>query len=253
MVKVRAVYQSGNKLKKIAQALARINDEGIFNFSDDGLLSWFFSPDKTVLGIFKVSSTAFEELSLDGSISIGVDMNDLSKVLRRATRNDKISLEYSTGHGFMKVLLIDEKTGVERSFEVSAGESEEREIREINMKPTARFVISPNDIDTMINDAKLVADVLKFIGKDNGIIVEASGEEKFYRWEMRLEDPLDEVAVEDYTEASYSLNALGSSIKPVTTIAESISMEFATDYPLKMDFNISGPEEFIMYIAPISY
>ncbi|MDP8002994.1 MAG: DNA polymerase sliding clamp, partial [Caldisphaera sp.] len=135
MAKVKAVYSSGTKFKRIAQALARINDEGILYFNKDGLLSWFFSPDKTVLGVFRVSSTAFDELSIDNDISITLDMSELSKVLKRSTRNDKISMEYSTGNSFMRVTLIDEKTGVERSFEVSAGESEENKLKEIKMSP----------------------------------------------------------------------------------------------------------------------
>ncbi|AFZ71102.1 DNA polymerase sliding clamp subunit [Caldisphaera lagunensis DSM 15908] len=252
MASLKAVYPSGSKFKKIVQALARVNDEGTFHFSTDGLSSWVFSPDKTILGIFKVSSTGFEELSVDSDISLTVNIGELSKVLRRSTRNDKIILEYTTGNSYMKVSLIDEKTGVERSFEISSGESEGNEIKEIKMNPTVRFILSAGDIDTLIKDAKLVGDIIKITGKEDQIIAEASGEEKFYQWIMKKDSPLQELNIDEESSSSYSLSSLKSTLEPITTIAESVSLEFTSDYPLKIEFSVSGPEEFIIYVAPVS-
>jgi proliferating cell nuclear antigen len=252
LVSIKAAYTSGSKFKKIVQALARINDEGSFHFSNDGLTSWLFSPDKTVLGIFKVSSTAFEQLSVDSDITLTINMSELSKVLRRSTRNDKIILQYSTGDSYMRVTLVDEKTGVERSFDVSSGESEENEVKEIKMNPTVRLILSANDIDTLVKDAKLVGDVVKITGKDDTITAEVSGEEKYYQWIMKKDSPLQEVSIDEDSTSSYSLSSLRSIIEPITTVAESVNLEFTSDYPLKIEFSISGPEEFVMYIAPVS-
>lgn len=252
MATVKAVYASGSKFKKIAQGLARINDEGSFYFTNDGLTAWFFSPDKTVLGIFKVSSTAFEELSVDSNITLTVNMSELSKILRRATRNDKIKIEYSSGNSYMRVSLIDEKTGVERSFDVSSGESEENEIKEIKMNPTVRFILSADDINILIKDAALIGDVIKLTGKDDKIIAEVTGEERFYQWIMKKDNPLQELTIDEESSSSYSLSSLKSTLEPITAIAESVNLEFTNEYPLKIEFSISGPEEFVMYVAPVT-
>ncbi|ESQ26091.1 MAG: hypothetical protein OSP8Acid_03720 [uncultured Acidilobus sp. OSP8] len=34
-------------------------------------------------------------------------------------------------------------------------------------------------------------------------------------------------------------------------LAESITIEYATDYPLKISVSSSGPEQILIYIAPV--
>ena len=68
---------------------------------------------------------------------------------------------------------------------------------------------------------------------------------------MTLGSPLQELSAEAETRASYSAKSLYSSLRSLTTIAESMTLEFATDYPLKVSVSMSGPEQVVVYIAPV--
>ncbi len=251
MVSARAVYPQGTRLKKIISAMAKISDEAIFDFTPSSSVYWLFSPDKTVLAIIRMEPSVYEEYAVDGEVKLSVNVGELNRVTRRATRNDAIALQYETGALGLTVELQDKKSGFSRSFTVTASETSEESLREINMSPTARVVLSADDMETLISDAKSIGDILELHAVDNRLEAKASAEGKSYQWTMTLGSPLQELSAEAETRASYSAKSLYSSLRSLTTIAESMTLEFATDYPLKVSVSMSGPEQVVVYIAPV--
>ncbi|ADL18629.1 DNA polymerase sliding clamp B1 [Acidilobus saccharovorans 345-15] len=251
MASLRAVYPEGNRLKRIVSAMAKVSDEATFDFAQNEVVFWLFSPDKTVLAVAKLEPSAFEEYSLDSEVKLSVNVSEMNRVVRRATRNDAVAMQYETGAPGLTVELQDRKTSFSRSFLITASESTEESLREINMSPTARVVMSADDLETLVTDAKSVGDVVELHASDGKLEVTASAEGKSYRWLMSQGAPLQELSAEAETKASYSAKSLYSSLRPIMSIAESVQLEFSTDYPLKVTINLSGPEQMIIYIAPV--
>ncbi|MFP3161776.1 MAG: DNA polymerase sliding clamp [Acidilobus sp.] len=251
MVSFRALYPRGTDFKRITQAIAKISDEATLKAAQEGAVLWAFSPDKTVLGLFKFEPSAFDEYTVDGNIGLNFSASELYKVARRATRNDAVILHYESGFAGLSVELQDKKTSFSRSFTVTAMETSEAEIREIDLRPTARIVMTADDLAVLIADVKTVGDIVELIAKEDSLIVRSSAEEKEYTWTMKAGSPLQEISVESETKASYSAKSLFSSLKPIVGLAESITIEYATDYPLKISISSSGPEQILIYIAPV--
>ena len=253
MAYLRASYPQGTRFKKLAQAMAKISDEGVARFTPDEALFWIFSPDKTVLGVFRLPHAAFDELNVDPAEGLGLQVNlgELYKVSRRATRNDAVVLQYETGSPGLTLELQDRKTGLTRSFTVTASETSETEFREINMNPTARVVLSADDLGVLIADAKTVGDIVELRATGDKLIATARAEEKEYTWVMTAGSPLQEISVSEETRASYGVKSLYSSLRPIVSVAESVTLEFSTDYPLKITASIAGAESVVIYIAPV--
>jgi len=248
---IRATYPEGSRLKRLIAAMAKIGDEADFRFTSNDVTIWLFSPDKTVLSIAKMESSSFEEYSVDSDATLTVNISELHRVARRAARSDAIVMSYETGAEGLKVELQDKKTSLTRSFLVTATESPGETLREINMSPTARLVISAGDMEVLISDAKSIGDIVEFHAIDDKLEVTASSEGRSYTWTMQRGAPLQEISVDAEAKASYSTKSLYSSLRPLMTIAESVTLEFSTDYPLKVSLSLSGPEQVVVYVAPV--
>jgi len=105
LVSFRALYPQGTDLKRVAQAIAKISDEAMLKATQEGAVLWAFSPDKTVLGLFKFEPSAFDEYTVDGDVGLNFSASELYKVARRATRNDAVILHYESGFTGLSVEL----------------------------------------------------------------------------------------------------------------------------------------------------
>ncbi len=251
MASLRALYPRSTSFKKLTQAIAKISDEATLKAAEQGMTLWAFSPDKTVLGIVKLESNAFDEFTVDGELGLNLNASELYRVARRATRNDVIVLSYGSGFPGLSVELQDRKTSFSRAFTVSAMETSEAEIREINMSPTVRVVLTADDLGVLISDVKTVGDIVELTASGDELVVKSSAEGKDYVWTMKQGAPLQEISVDTETRASYSVKALYSSLKPIVAVADTVTIEYATDYPLKISVSSGGPEQVIIYIAPV--
>lgn len=251
MASFRALYSRSTSFKKMAQAVAKISDEATLKAAEEGIIIWAFSPDKTVLGVIRLEANAFDEYTVDGEVGLSVNSSELYRVARRATRNDSVILSYSSGFPGLSVELQDRKTSFSRSFTVSAMETSEADIREINMTPTARIVLTSDDLGTLISDVKTVGDIVELVAAEDGLQVRSSAEGKDYVWTMKQGAPLQEISVESETKASYSVKSLYSSLRPIVAVADTVTIEYATDYPLKISVSTGGPEQVVIYIAPV--
>ncbi|MCE4618858.1 MAG: DNA polymerase sliding clamp [Desulfurococcales archaeon] len=246
---VRVAHPAPTKFKYITQTLAKINDEGDLIFSLDGLIAYLMSPDKTSLAVLRAPITAFDEYTVDEEVVLRVRTDELNKIVRRATRNDTLILEYEPGSDLLKVLLEDRKTGITRTFYLPAMVLEHREVKEPKMEGKARFTLIAEDFKNMIQDAKIVGDVLELRANEEEVRVIASGEEKEYEWIMRDGDPLLSLSVVEESTSTYTINSLQALTKP-TGAAESVSVEFESNYPLKATFTFQNTEKLVIYVAP---
>ncbi|MEB3816899.1 MAG: DNA polymerase sliding clamp [Desulfurococcales archaeon] len=246
------VYDAATKFKYVTQTLAKISDEATFYVSGDQLIIWQMSPDKTTLAVLKAPSMSFGEFNVEEEAKFIVRTDELNKVIRRATRNDSIIFERDPSELALSVTLRDRKTGLVRSFAVSILDIEPPEIREPSFDATTRFSLDASIFKIIVQDVKVVGDSATFESKEEGVVtVKASGEEKEYVWEMRPNAPLLDVDVVEPSVSSYGRTPLEAATKP-TGAADIVRVEYATDYPMRLEFTFPNGERMYIYIAPLT-
>jgi len=246
---VRVVYSAASKFKYITQTLAKINDEGDLIFAPDGLIAYIMSPDKTSLAVLRAPLMAFDEYDVSEEMAFRVRTDELNKIMRRATRNDVLIIEYKADEQALQITLQDRKTGVPRIFVLPVIVLEAGEVREPRIEGKARFIMMADDFKAMIQDAKIVGDILELKAEDDVVVARSQEADKEYEWTMRDGDPLLGIDVEEPAVSSYTVSALQVATKP-TGAAESVKVEFDTNYPLKIEFTFPNTEKLILYVAP---
>jgi proliferating cell nuclear antigen len=245
----RLVHAAPAKLKYVTQTIAKINDEGILEVSMERVRAWIMSPDKTSLAVVEMPSISFDEFNVEEETRILIRTDELNKVIKRATRNDEVVLGFNVEEQALEIELRDRKTGFSRRFLVPIVAGGSQEIRDIRLEPAARFTMMADDFKALIQDVKVISDILELEATPEAVKARASGEEKEYEWVMRPGDVLLDLEVDEDARASYSRQALEVATKPVGS-AESVRIGFSTDYPMRIEFTFPNGEKMDLYIAP---
>jgi len=249
-VSFRLTYGAASKFKYIAQALAKVNDEATLIVDPNEVKIWLMSPDKTSLAILKMPTLSLDELDAEDEIKLVIRTDELNRIIRRATRNDAITMEYKEGDEYVKLTLRDKKQDLPRSFELPLVDVEPSEYREPVFETTTRFAMDASIFRIIVQDAKVVGDTIVFQSSEDEVIVRARGEEKQYEWRLALGKPLTELHVTEPSTAGYPRSTLEASAKP-TGAAERTIVEYATDSPMKLEYSFPNAEKLIIYVAPV--
>jgi len=195
-------------------------------------------PANVALVSLKLPKEAFSQFE-SGEEILGLNLENLKNILRRAKTGSSLIMQ--TQENFLRINIIDR---IKREFMLALidVESEEKEIQ--NLEFTTKIEMNSVDFMDVIEDCIVVADTCNFISEPNKFIIEAKGLNS-----MRAEFSSDEVKIENSSEgeeigerkSKYSLEYLQKFIK-AGKIAEKIIINFADDYPLRLDFKNKAME-----------
>jgi|UniRef100_A0A7J2TAA6 proliferating cell nuclear antigen (pcna) len=250
----KLTYPVGSVLKNVSQVLKRIVDQVPIVMSLDQFSIEAFSPDKVSMIVVVIPSTAFEEYDLSGEVSMVADRNELARALRRATKRDKVTLEYVEGTRELKVKVFNVRANLEREYSVALSEVGFERVGEIDIQLEVSASIPSSELVSIIKDADVVSEevTLMYSSDLNGIKVLAHGDIGSYETILRQFQPL--TYLESSTSnviARYSVEHL-KAIARLLDLAEECNISFGSDKPLKISFDLSGGGKVTVWIAPRS-
>ncbi len=224
-------------LRDSLQAITELIDEGIFKFTPTGLE--FVAADRAVVAVaaFSMSKDLFKKYTLTEEVSVGLNLEEFLKVLKRVKSDESLAFEINDGQFVMT------STGrYRRTFTLPILNISEEETPPIDKLTDfkASFEISVETLQDAITDADLFADSITFIAKKDALILKASIDSK--GTEMVLtpgDENLKNYEVKEDVKANYSLDYLKKMIKG-GKISDSVKIYFSTNYPMKMNFTAPG-------------
>lgn len=246
----RIKYPVGNVIKRVFQGSLKPLDEVPMNVSESGLLIRALSPDKNLMVEINIPQTAFEEFEVDKETSIVVERTSFLRVFRRSTRRDSVVMMYEDGSRDLKVILINTKSGAERSYSVDVREVGVELIGSINVDLSVKFQIDSDEFRKIIRDAKLINEHLELIYSEGRIEVRSTSENKAFRQVLMLDKPLYILeSRESHVSCRYDLDLL-KTIATSLTVGDVVTVEYGASLPLKMTLNLSDGTIINYWIAP---
>jgi len=229
-----------NDPKLLADSISLISElvsEVRLKVTRAGLSITAVDPANVALVSLKLPCALFSEFKTEEEENLGVSLEDLKQVLRRASSNSSLTIETETN----KLKLSIQDT-VKRTFNLAliAIESEEKRIPDLEF--TSKVDIDSAIFGNAIEDAAILSDACSFSIKDK-FIVEAKGN----LHSTKTEFSSDEAKFTGEATSKYSLEYLQKFIK-AGKFADRMQMQFSTDYPARFDFK--GPVEITFILAP---
>ncbi len=226
-------------------AIGSLVDEGTFNIAKEGISLKAMDPSSISMISFFMPSKSFSKFSIDKGASIGLNLENLSKILSRTRDNEslimkdvdsKLSMEF-VGPGSRrryKLQLIDVKKSVEK---------------EPNVEFDANVEINGDPLKDIIKDASLISSYISFKASKDQFAISAHGDSGELE-ELHEKDGsiMKKVDAGKSAEAVFNLEFLENMVRSCPQ-GNNVSIALKSNEPMKLNYSI-GDAQIIYYLAP---
>jgi proliferating cell nuclear antigen len=226
--------------------IAEIIDEGILKITKDGIS--MVAADRAMVAVvdFQILATAFDKFDVDQEHSIGMNIANLLSVLKRATAEDRATFNLQDA----KLEIVLENAS-RRRFIIPLLDISQEEVPPIDqLEFTGKAEVKPGILQSGIADAEVVADSVIFEAERNRFGMRAEGDISSAQLELEKgNQSLLDLKTDGDIKSRYPLDYLKKMIK-AAKIAESVSLEWGQDYPMKLSFKSTDKVSLTFILAP---
>lgn len=246
---IKIIYSDAKEFTHIVQSIAVLIEEAAFTITNEGIRLRAIDSSRTAMIDLFMPREAFEEYPSDlgEEIKIGVNFDDLKKILKRVKKGDRIGLEVSEGK--VKVKLIGKATRA-IALPIIDVPSEQLPTPKVVFTVTAK--VSSDALKEAMKDADVIADSVKFEAKDDGLYIIASSDRGDLEVKFEKEsEAMFEYDLKEPATARYSLDYLVDIVSKAYRVSDIAVIEFATTKPIALTFEIPMGGRLTYYIAPM--
>ncbi len=235
-------------LKESIAAISEFIDEAEMHIKKDGIE--LVSSDRAVVAVvdFLLQSNAFSEYKCESDRKIGINLINLMNILRRARPDDKLTMKLEDN----KLLLLFEGDST-RSFTlplIDVAREDTPDLKKLEAGFTAKFVVDSDIFNSGIEDAEIVADSIVFTIRKDQLMMKAESDSSSTQFELPSgTESLKITDMEAPVRARYSIDYLKKIFK-ARKLAERASVSIATDYPVKVQFEVPQKARLAFILAP---
>jgi proliferating cell nuclear antigen len=230
-------------LKESIAVISELVNEARFKITKDAVELIAMDPANVAMVIFKLLSSAFVEYDVKQETELSINLDNLKMIMRRVTPKDMVTLELADSK--LKIVL---KGDVKRTFDIPILELEEKDQKVPELKFPVSIEMNAAMLEQAIEDADLVAESVVFNADSDSFNVAAEGDLSKALIEMKKDDST-KISAKEKAKARYSIEYLKKIIKG-SKLAETASIKFSTDYPLKVEYKVVDKLLLAFILAP---
>ncbi|OYT32170.1 MAG: proliferating cell nuclear antigen (pcna) [Thermofilum sp. ex4484_79] len=246
-MRVRFLFPDAKEWRYLIESLSALIDEANFIATAEGLMLRALDPSRIAMVDLYIPRDAFEEYEIEGdSVRIGVNFDDLNKIIKRSKSDERVVFE--TTDGRLKISFIGR---AERSFSLPLLDVVGEELPSPKVTFNVMAKMLSDALRDVLKDAELVSDTIKFIAEENVFIVQAKSDKGEVEAKFSLEaGSLLEYEVKEASTALYGLGYLTDIVGKAYRVSDISTIEFSTNKPLLLTFEIAAGGTLKYYLAP---
>ncbi|ABM81459.1 proliferating cell nuclear antigen (pcna) [Hyperthermus butylicus] len=243
---MKLVFFDARIWRYIVSAISKVIEEGVFVVDpEEGFLFRAMDPSHVIMLNMRFPRDSFEVFEVDSKVELGVNFEDVAKVLRRASKEDK--LEITSDGNTVSFAFIGKGY---RKFTLPLLDITAEELPEPQLEFKAIVKVMSDVYRDAIKDVELIGDVIRFIASQDEFKVVSSSDigeaEIIY---TRESGSIIEMEVEDTQQASYTLEYF-SDLSGAARVADTITIKFSSDMPALIEHELQQGAKFSFLIAP---
>lgn len=239
-------------LKGIVETLASIIDETEFLVTPQEFTISAMDPSRICLLKLSIKNNNFDEYKCSKASKVGLNLDDLDKILKRSSTNDSIEINFDEKEQKVKIKMQRKETTRTRTFSLALLDIDIEEIPMENLlklEYPSKWVIESDFLVEAIKDAEIYSEILNIKAVEGqGLVFNSSGQIGEMEYNLNI-DELIEPDIKDTNSGAYSLTFLKAILK-IAPITEKLEISLKTDHPLKMIFNLLEGGELSYFLAP---
>ncbi len=231
--------------KAVISAISTLVEEATFEATVEGISFRGMDPSHVALIDINWPNTAFEKYECDGDIKFGVRIDEFSKLIKRADKSNAIEINISDDN----MLLVT--IGKNKKYKMRLIESSASDTPLPKIPYDTKLSLTSSSFDKVLGDVQVVSDYLTVDATE--LQAEFSGKGDSGEVNIVLEkskDELTELDVKADSSGTYSLEYLNPIVKAVGSSVETITCEFSSSKPLRIEFKVANIGRIHFYLAP---
>ncbi len=227
------------------ESIVSLVDEGMFNITKDGIGLKAMDPSSISMVSFFMPSKAFSKYSVEKNASIGLNIENLSKILQR-TRDGEALVMRDVDN---KLLLEFIGPGSRRRYKLQMIDVKKSVEKEPNVQFDAHIDIVGEPLKDMIKDANQLSSYIAFKASKDQFAVSARGDsgelEELHEKDGAFMKAAD---VQKNADATFNLDFLDKMVRSCP-IGSHIGIDLKSNEPMKLNYNI-GDSSITYFLAP---
>jgi proliferating cell nuclear antigen len=240
---IRLTHPSAKAFITVFQVLGSIVDETLIKFTSDGLSIRALDPAKVALIEIDIPSSAFLEYYIDRELSIGMNLSALLKVMSKPKKTDKLVFKGSEDFYELTIEGAVIKRYKFRSIEVAASE-----LPELSLDFSVKALMLAQAFKSTIKDLKGVGSITFLVEDEENLYIRAAdggAEAKL----SKMGGSILELEVKEPSKSTYDEDYL-SRVLDLAGITENMELQFGSDMPAKLSFNLADGSAVRYLLAP---
>lgn len=228
-------------------SISELIDEAVIKLTKKGIR--LVATDRAMVAAvdFELAKDFFDSYELDEEKDIALNIVDLTSIIKRSKKTNTITLELADSR--LNVII---RNGASRKFSLPLLEITQEEVpnlEQLEEQFKVKVELKNDVLKEFLKDAKLISDAVVFEVKDKKFKMLAAGDVSQTETELSSGDEglIELEGVE--AKAKYPLDYLTKIIKAAGA-AESIRLYFATEFPMKISFNVGSAAKLDFVVAP---
>ncbi len=239
-------FSQAKEFENIIKMVSGLLEEAVFTLDEDGLKMRSMDPSRVALLDLNIPKQTFEDYQVEEPVELGINVDRFSKILRRGSSGDSLTLRQSTDDS-LKVIF---KGRAKRSFKLALRDIEDSSKELPDLDHTSKIALYAEILKESIKDASLVGDNLSFEVEEGKFMAKARGNgQQTSALLTEEDDSLIEIEVNEETKSTYGLTYLESIIKPMSK-SDIIELKLGSDMPVKIMYPIQEEGELTFVCAP---
>ncbi len=227
----KATMSDAKLLKSSIEAISNLIDEAGITVDNEGLKLRAMDPAHVALVDFQLSKEAFDNFEVTETVVLGVDLERLNTILKRAGPSDMVTLSLDEDKNMLRIKIKNTST---RTFSLPLIDVSDEELKVPSLDFPSSVEVHPNILKEAIKDAEIVSDHVTLKTDENNLYISAKGDLGNVSVKVLKDDAIEFLSSGEVS-SMFSLEYLVDMMK-ASGLADTVTINLGNDIPVRVDF-----------------
>ena len=238
-------FSDARTWRYMVTSIEKIIEEGVFIADEEGLRLRAMDTSHVVMVDLFYPSSAFVEYNVSGEAEFGVSFSLLTKVLRRARKDDELVIVVDDNK-----IAIRLKSRGERTFRIPQIMLTYEKLPEPRISFTVKARMLGSTFREVVKDIEVHSESVTLYATENVLVMSGRSDVASVEAELSVErGSLIDLEVESQDRATYSVEYF-SQMLHAAQAADSVLIQYSEDAPVRVDFEYLGGGRLTFYVSP---
>lgn len=241
-------------IKKLIESIKDIVSEINLDVTTTGINLQAMDASHVALVSVTLSSEGFSSYLCDKPLTLGINVSNLWKLMKCGGNDDTLTLKSSADSSFLNIRFENQKLKKSCDFNLNLIQIESEHLGIPETSYGCEVTMSSNEFNRITKELYALSETVNIETNKNSISFSVNSEMvngniKIDANDSNSQDEMTIVKVEEPVNLAFALRYLNMFTK-ATALTEQVKLSLSTDYPLKVEYGLSGLGTLQYFLAP---